>query len=1708
MSTRTARFAQFLRGAVEIKIKKVTEVNKYPSVLWFSELPVGLKEIRSPLISSDWNPEDFRWLVVSRVHEPEVPPIPAVCDPWLEDIEVRTPEIRPRMNTSRTARNGLGEEISLCPPPEVQASWDRYIAEKWVPWANRVKVVRQVKPIYQKLFDIYQELQGREDAYDVFIGVGLLYSRMNPTEPFRRHLLAFPAEISFDSRNGQIAVSPAADFVAPRLELEFLPTGLRVDLQRELDRSSGEISQLGSDFQNREKIREILTPLINSLGPATMYLDEITPQDAQTAEVKGSYAPSFIVRPRNARSLDALLERIEKNGDKLESLEGMSLPWRRLMEDARVWDAGNMVNAPKNGPAAGPRIYFPLPSNEEQSKIIRRAEGAAGAVVQGPPGTGKSHTIANLISHYLATGQRVLVTAQTAQALQVLRNKLPKKLAALCVSLFGAGSAGGKELEDSVELILTKRAGSSPLEFEHKAKEIEERLEKSERALAAHERLLKDARKADTEESEPAPGYKGTRACIARRLKVEQPALGWIEDEIRHELPCPIYPSGWEALAGYHLKLTSDLKQSLEETWVPLPFTEEDATNVLENVREAIAAAPKSAPAGPVPPMPAELDSPGLESAVAWLDVVRASESTNTPENAFRFEGLREAVLRHDLAQWTALCAEATTTLAPLTDQVIMGIRPLKVSGGHTRAEALRDITRLAEHYANGGRRRVLRIFTPGLLKETQWIEEYVQFDGARLKTLEELKSARGALEGQKCLDRAWEIWPVKPDRAQGTPRQQVAGLRERRDSLKAWLEIGSHWELLPEVLRRWLADAVALSSSSDDLLLVCRRSLADLKLAFARERSSVLVDKLKEAIGPAEVPPGIRHLCDGFLAEDIEKVRSAIVEHAKEGRAYEKHNQYVNFVAAVRTVAPMLARAIVDGEGTSSWAGRFGQFEAAWAHRCASEWLALTLPEGRMEATARAAADERIHAQDLQRELTITRAWHHAVTKISEQKRQILVGWVQAVKAIPQKGPNVFQQKAVARELLEKCLDAIPAWVVSLDRLYETVKAEPGLFDVAIVDEASQCWLDSLLLFYLAKKVIIVGDDKQISPTIVARPGDIVRLANAHLQDFEFRGLFTLKSSLFDHAIRYLGDPLHLQEHFRCVPEIIRFSNELCYRNHPLIPLRQCGRDRLEPLKKTYLQNGLRLGDINEVEAQAVVEAIVQCDQNPSYDESYFGVICLQGNDQAARIQQLLLERLGPGVFKRRNLRCGNAYAFQGDERDVMFLSMVAAPNVTNGTLTRDVYEQRFNVAMSRARDQMWLFHSVQEDDLSPECLRRKTLSFFYQPLDQTINGVDLDVPTLRLRAARADRMIERAPAPFDSWFEVDVALALVARNYRLSAQVKAGNGKRIDLVVEGSNGVRLAVECDGDVWHGPEQYQQDQIREGQLKDAGWHFCRVRECVFYSDETRAIREVDAACQELGIEPGGAPSPELLASSVVAEGSSVLESTVIAAAAPDEIQTEGGDESEVEHGGMDAQGELLEMESTEPHDAEGYADEPPDFQPTEQRDGPYTGYTAKDYPDPRTAPPANVRDAVLDIVQIDGPLPKAAVYALYRNGCARTTRAGRHLAQVVDIAISSLERMKQVVVLDEGGRRNPADIVVRTPEQPAVIIRARGARTIDGIPLSELAAVIRDLSNDGDPELFAREENQQRRVLEKFGFRYLSQRARSRLTKAGGLIVF
>jgi len=433
----------------------------------------------------------------------------------------------------------------------------------------------------------------------------------------------------------------------------------------------------------------------------------------------------------------------------------------------------------------------------------------------------------------------------------------------------------------------------------------------------------------------------------------------------------------------------------------------------------------------------------------------------------------------------------------------------------------------------------------------------------------------------------------------------------------------------------------------------------------------------------------------------------------------------------------------------------------------------------------------------------------------------------------------------------LNGCREAVPAWVMPLHRVWDTVYPAPGMFDVIIVDEASQCGVEALPLFYLGKKILIVGDDKQISPDAVGLPrASVHRLMEEFLYDFHFKSSFDIESSLFDHGkLRYGTRQITLREHFRCMPEIIRFSNDLCYSDTPLIPLRQYGPDRLPPIEHVFLSSGYREGSnkriINRPEAEAIVERIAELCGDSRYDGKTMGVVVLQGEAQAALIENQLLERLGAEEMERRRLVCGNSYSFQGDERDIMFLSLVAASNERIGPFTKAPDKRRFNVAASRARDQMILFHSVRCDDLSVHDLRRRLIEFFENPMTSTI-GDGIDWVDVEHRAIRDNRSQIKPPHPFHqpgvvdgSWFEVDVALEIHRKGYQLIPQFPIA-GRHIDLVIEGGI-ARLAVECDGDNWHGADRYESDMQRQRQLERCGWEFFRVRESEFYSNKENAL---------------------------------------------------------------------------------------------------------------------------------------------------------------------------------------------------------------------------------------------------------------------------
>jgi len=516
-------------------------------------------------------------------------------------------------------------------------------------------------------------------------------------------------------------------------------------------------------------------------------------------------------------------------------------------------------------------------------------------------------------------------------------------------------------------------------------------------------------------------------------------------------------------------------------------------------------------------------------------------------------------------------------------------------------------------------------------------------------------------------------------------------------------------------------------------------------------------------------------------------------------------------------------------------------KFEDAWAWARAKSWVASLLNEDELQNLEIQLKQKKDGLIEKQAELISAKAWFFCQARMDLNTKSHLEGWKQSMKKLGKgTGKHAPKHRRDAKNHLNKSKDGIPAWIMPLHKVFDTVNFSPGMFDLIVVDESSQCGSEAIPLTFLAKKILVVGDDQQISPEGVgADQSRVTQLMEEYLKTHDHKDSFDMATSFFEQCKRYIEDRIVLVEHFRCMPEIIRFSNDLCYSSTPLIPLRQYSPNRLKPLESVYVDSGFREGKgntvLNKPEADAIVDTVVDCMSKPEYKGKTFGVISLQGEMQGTYIENKLLDKLGGDEYHKRNIVCGNPYSFQGDERDVIFLSMVAAPNERIGPLSKSADMRRFNVAASRAKDQMWLFHSVTTNDLSNMCLRSRLLEFFENP-EKTANNclVGADLDSLRDRANRANRGVEKPPKPFDSWFEVDVALKIVSKGYRVIPQYPAIEGKRIDLVIEGEELGKLAVECDGDFWHGPEKMEADLERQRTLERAKWHFFRVRESMFY----------------------------------------------------------------------------------------------------------------------------------------------------------------------------------------------------------------------------------------------------------------------------------
>ena len=1480
----------FLGGAQRLKERPVYRTENFESCSWFDSFPshpaisLGAPDEDSPsngiiasfkrvprLVPPEPGDELVEWIEGARADPANRPKVRetifSTSAPEADDVTPQdgsehedNEESTPAASTERIGTRA----ISLKDRPEVQARLDSWTAD-WDLWAAQELRNRPARELYGSMFSTMEKIGNHGDEFEVVLGMVCLAWTPEEHEPVSRHLLTAPVRFECDDETGEIVVVHDDSRDPLAVEVDMLDARLITNPE-----AIDEVKSLARAFDShpldRSAIGAIARRLVHRLDAEAQY-DEEAFARPRSETPKAAFAPAIVLRKRSQRGIVDIYERIVAD----------------LAESGQVPDGVLPLIDPNHRPAASPDVaegavvslgtdtYLPLPVNEKQLQVIEHVDRFAQTLVQGPPGTGKTHTAAALVSHLLAQGKRVLITAQTDQALKEVRDKLPHDIRPLAVSVIGQSRSDMSDLKVAVERISTTASEHDPRASTKRIEALARDIDALYRKRASAYSEMVTARVSEVTPNEHAR-YEGTLAAIARQHQAAEPMHGWIR--------------AYEPLAA---ATSAPLSNESASTWLRLLNDDELMGDEDESQLQLISIS--DIPDGETFGAQTQLERGAAGRAqehehliahVAFQAVSELPGGTRTELQdrmrqvssvAQSLESRRESWMIQALTDvrtgrasiWDARAREVEQLLAqvmPLLSE-LGSTSQIHVSSGEHAVHKGQALSLLA-YLVDGGKIKTqpdgtpkVGAFTGKAIKNAESFFSAVRVDGLPATAPAAIQLFLTWVEADKtmdALDRAWPANVVIPP--EDTLRERAQWHQTELEQLRKVLALGRQLE----IDACWLDELEIPVPNWTDLgeiktyAVMVEAAAAGEDWAGATLPIRELESRIEALSRLGTSAPAVQTLLEAVRTRN-ESLYSATRNRL--GRLHLAHDLVQtrdDLGRQLREAAPDLFHAVTATRAAPEWRTQFGSFSEAWDWMTTGTWILnqdstdvnvlqtqMNLIDGRIGRKVEALAAER--------------AWNHTVSsdRIDGSSRAALTQYAQLVQRLGKgTGKYAAARRKEIRDAMDRCRSSVPVWIMPTYRIAEQLRVEPNMFDVVIVDEASQAGLDATFLQYLAPRMVVIGDDKQVSPTAVGTDQQKLRdLAHQYIAGDPYIASWQdPQRSLFDEAKMRFGGLITLVEHRRCVPEIIGFSNRIAYEPDGirLIPVRQYGADRLEPIKPVHVTDGYEQGKINPAEAEAIVEQIVACIADPRYTGKSFGVISLLGKDQSNYISNLLLDRIGPDEWFSRDLRCGDAPDFQGSERDVMFLSMVKAPMADKriGALTQDMYVQRFNVAASRAKDQLWVFHSMSLSDLgNPEDMRFALLDYCYGVVGRS-NHAD----ALALSEVVPEDLIVD---PFDSLFEQRVFNRLIDRGLTVIPQFDS-NGYRIDLVVVGGKN-RLAIECDGDHWHGPEQYEKDLARQRDLERCGWTFFRIRESSFYVDSNAVLSKLWTKLEEMDIRP-------------------------------------------------------------------------------------------------------------------------------------------------------------------------------------------------------------------------------------------------------------
>ena len=412
--------------------------------------------------------------------------------------------------------------------------------------------------------------------------------------------------------------------------------------------------------------------------------------------------------------------------------------------------------------------------------------------------------------------------------------------------------------------------------------------------------------------------------------------------------------------------------------------------------------------------------------------------------------------------------------------------------------------------------------------------------------------------------------------------------------------------------------------------------------------------------------------------------------------------------------------------------------------------------------------------------------------------------------KAIVERKKNL-QNRLLEEEDFTPLLEAFPCWCLTTYAVSGSLPMKPGLFDVAIIDEASQCDIASCFpILFRAKKAVIVGDDKQLPHlSFLEKAKEQSFLSQYNIPD-KYQLMWRFRTnSMFDLANYYSTNPVLLDEHFRSSYPIIQFSNQEFYGNRIRIMTKNAGTD--DVLELHIVTDGKVDSDAtrNMPEVEAVlkrVHELILADEGNDEHPVSIGIIS-PFRGQVDLISKALRQVLTESTIRKHQIEVGTAHTFQGDERDVMILSWAVAENSFVQSLTFLQKPNLFNVAITRARKKLICFISREPKGLPPGLLK-DYLEYIQKYLD----------------SAKDDEFQKNK---YKNDFEKEVAQVLIMEGLEVRAGVEAAGVLPDLLVKDPETEVEIVVEIDG-VDDNVKEKMNDTKKQTILERAGYKVTRI----------------------------------------------------------------------------------------------------------------------------------------------------------------------------------------------------------------------------------------------------------------------------------------